>query len=218
MEVKLFTQMRIGHASFSLKQIVVLALLASLLALPTQVKAASPRACEPGEKPTVTEEVVRGKTFVVSKLLVKARPDQVWQILVDYGNAAHVFPILRECELLENHGTTKIARHVLAPSGVPGTFEYVLEIHECAPNSMEWHRLSGDFHDVDGYWKLEPTEYGRHTMVTYASYVNGGILMPQVLIRHQFHVDMPNALLALKHKAELDNRIAARRADPASAE
>src|SRR5262249_14343226 len=109
-------------------------------------------------------------------------------------------------------GTTKITRHVLAPSGVPDTFEYVLEIHEMAPCSMEWHRISGDFHDVDGYWKLEPVELGRHTMVTYASYCNGGILMPQFLIRRQFKIDMPNALIALRNKAELDTRIAAHRA------
>jgi hypothetical protein len=52
-------------------------------------------------------------------------------------------------------------------------------------------------------------------MVTYGSYVDGGIFMPQVLIRHQFHIDMPNALLALKNQAELNeiNRIASRHVD-----
>ncbi len=86
-----------------------------------------------------------------------------------------------------------------------------MEVHESAPRSMEWHRLKGDFKEVEGFWKLEPTEYGRHTMVTYGSYVNGGFLMPQILIRRQFHKDMPEALAALKNKAEFDNRIAARR-------
>ena len=213
--MKVFTQKSSADWISRLYRIVVVVFALSFTGAHAQAKVPpthSAQASSQVEKPTVTEEVMHGKTFVVSRLLIKARPEKVWQILADYNNAARVFPILRECELLEDKGTTKITRHVLAPSGVPDTFEYVLEIHEAAPLSMEWHRISGDFHDVDGYWKLEPTELGHHTMVTYASYVNGGFLIPQFLIRRQFKIDMPNALTALRNKAELDTRIAAQRA------
>jgi ribosome-associated toxin RatA of RatAB toxin-antitoxin module len=207
--VKVFTQMFSNQLKFFSYQILFIAFIASFFIPCSQVAySRCNQAVEQIEKPTVTEEVIHGKTFVVSKLLIKARPEAVWQVLSDYNHAAHVFPILKECELLEDKGTTKITRHVIAPTGIPGTFEYVLEIHETAPNSMEWHRVSGDFHDVDGYWKLEPMDFGHRTLVTYASYVNGGLLMPQVLIRRQFHIDMPNALIALRNRAELDQRLA----------
>jgi Polyketide cyclase / dehydrase and lipid transport len=75
---------------------------------------------------------------------------------------------------------------------------------------MEWHRISGDFKEVDGFWKLEPTELGRCTMVTYASHVNGGFFMPQLLIKRQLRNDMPTALTALKNKAEGPTQIASR--------
>jgi len=162
------------------------------------------------DKPTVYEETVSGKTFVVSKVLVKARPEQVWPILADYNNASRTFSMLKKCELLENKGTKKIVKHELAPSGIPDTYEYVVEIQENAPKTMEWHRVSGDFKEVDGFWKLEPTENGQYTNVTYASHVNGGFFIPQILIRHQLHADMPTALTALKNKAEGPTQIASR--------
>jgi hypothetical protein len=193
--VKVFTQISATRLKSYCYQLLLVISLIGLLAPCVSARAQSARSAEGQSavgRPTVTEEVI--------------------------NNSAHVFPILRESELLENRGTTKIARHVIAPSGVPDTFEYVLEIHESAPNCMEWHRLSGDFREVDGYWKLDPTNLGQHTLVTYAAYVNGGFLMPQVLIRRQARIDMPAAVIALKNKAELDNRIAVRRTEPSAAE
>jgi uncharacterized membrane protein len=160
------------------------------------------------DKPMVYEETINGKSFVVSKVLVKAKIEQVWPILADYNNAPRIFSILKKCELLEDRGSKKIVKHELAPSGVPDTYEYVVEILECAPKTMEWHRVSGDFKEVDGFWKLEPTETGRYTMVTYASHVNGGFFVPQMLIKHQLRTDMPTALTALKNHAEGPTQIA----------
>jgi hypothetical protein len=67
---------------------------------------------------------------------------------------------------------------------------------------MEWHRLSGDFKAVDGFWKLESLNDGRDTSVTYSSFVNGGFFIPQVLIKKQFRVEMPVVLSNLKNESE----------------
>ena len=169
-----------------------------------------PAATSPEEKPIVYEETKNGKTFVVTKVLVKAHIDRVWPILADYNNAPRTFSLLKKCELLEDKGSKKIVKHELAPSGLPDTYEYIVEIQECPPKTMEWHRISGDFKEVDGFWKLEPTDMGRCTMVTYASHVNGGFFMPQMLIKRQLRADMPVALAALKTKAEGPTQIASR--------
>lgn len=162
-------------------------------------------------RPPVYDEVIDGKHFVVSKILVRAHAEQIWAILANYNDAANYFSILKRCKLLQDKGTTKIVLHELAPSGIPDTFEYVVEIKECPPKTMEWHRLSGDFKEVDGFWKLEPLDAGRYTMVTYASHVNGGFFMPQPLIKHQIQVDMPGVMLSLKNHAERPTEIASRR-------
>ncbi len=161
-------------------------------------------------KPSINDETINGKSYSVSRTIIKAKPEQVWQVLTDYRHAVNIFPLLKKCEVLENRGSTKIAKHEIAPSGIPDTFEYILEVHETAPKLVEWHRISGDFKEVDGSWKLEPMNNGNFTLVTYASHVTGGFLMPQMIIRRQSHIDMPSTLLALKKHAEDNTKIASR--------
>jgi len=149
----------------------------------------------------VQEEVIGGKSYSVARTVIKARPEQVWQVLADYSNAPTVFPQLKKCQVLEDRGTTKIVKHIIEPTGLPGRYEYVLELKETAPHAMEWHRLSGNFKEVDGFWKLEPID-GSSTLVTYSTHVNGGVFLPQTLIKHQFKVDMPAVMVSLKNQAE----------------
>ncbi len=164
----------------------------------------------------VIEEVHNGKSFSVSRALIKAKPDEVWQILTDYNNAHRTFPMMKKCQVIEDHGNTKLMKHIVAPSGLIGSYEYVIELKETDKKSLEWKRVSGAFKDVDGWWKLEPVEGGRHTMVTYASYVNGGIFMPQGLIKRQFRTDMPQVMELLTKSAEGNTQIASRRDASAS--
>ena len=151
---------------------------------------------------SVTEEMINGKTYCVSRVSVKASPDKVWQVLTDYDNAHKVFPQLKKSKLVQDHGFAKIVRHVMTPSGLPGSYGYTVEVKENAPHSMEWHRLSGAFKQVDGYWKLEPLDGGHTTLVTYASYVDGGFLVPQGLVKRQSRIDMPQVMSTLKAQTE----------------
>jgi coenzyme Q-binding protein COQ10 len=151
---------------------------------------------------TVAEEKMHGQTYVVARVTVKAPPEKVFQILADYNHADKVFPQVKKCKLVADKGATKMVSHEIAPSGIPNTYEYLLEIKEFAPNALEWHRISGDFKQVDGYWKLEPADGGRWTNVTYASYVDGGMFLPQMLIRRQSKIDMAGVMSTLKATAE----------------
>jgi ribosome-associated toxin RatA of RatAB toxin-antitoxin module len=155
----------------------------------------------------LSEELMHGKTYTVARVSIKASPDKVWQILSDYDNAPKVFPQLKKSKLMQDHGSSKIVKHVLAPSGLPGTYEYIVEVKESAPHSLEWHRVSGAFKQVDGYWKLEPLDGGHTTLVTYASYVDGGFLMPQPLVRRQCRIDMPEVMTTLKAQAEVHSGV-----------
>lgn len=150
----------------------------------------------------VTEEVINGKSFCVIKESIKARPEAVWQILTDYANATKVFPQLKKCHVVADRGSTKVLKHTVAPSGGIGTYEYTIELKESAPKALEWHRMSGAFKEVDGYWKLEPIEGGHSTLVTYSAYVNGGFFMPQPLVKRQCKIDMPQIMSTLRSEAE----------------
>lgn len=159
----------------------------------------------------VIEEVHNGKTFSVSHALIKAKPDEVWHILTDYNNAHRTFPMMKKCQVIEDRGCTKLMKHIVAPTGALCTYEYIIELKETDKKSLEWKRVSGSFKEVDGWWKLEPVDGGRHTMVTYGSYVNGGLFMPQGLIKRQFRTDMPQVMATLTKTAENSTQIASRR-------
>ena len=163
--------------------------------------------------PPVVEETIQNKPFQVSKIAVNARPDQVWAILTDYHSAPLVFPTVKKCQLLADKGSTKVVHHEVRPSGVMKNFAYQLELKEHGHHKLEWRRVSGDFKEVEGFWKLEPTDGGRRTLVTYASYVNGGFWMPQALIKRQFRIDMPAVMTALKSHAEKTVHLASRKTE-----
>ncbi|HEY9714948.1 MAG TPA: SRPBCC family protein, partial [Chroococcales cyanobacterium] len=82
---------------------------------------------------SVTEETVGGKPYSVTRLVIKATPEQVWSVLADYSNAPSVFPQLKHCQVIEDKGTTKIVKHIIEPTGLPGRYKYVLELKEQAP-------------------------------------------------------------------------------------
>lgn len=160
----------------------------------------------------VTEEQIDHKPFQVTHVLVKTRPDQVWQVLTDYNSAPAIFPTLKKCRVLSDKGQTKVIHYQIKPTGSITSFEYDLEMKETPQKSLEWRRVGGDFKDVEGYWKLEPVDCGRSTMVTYATYCNGGVFLPQALIKRQSRIDLPQVMTALKVHAETTTQIAATRA------
>lgn len=159
---------------------------------------------------TVTESVIDGNRYSVSKTVVHATPHQVWQVLTDYDNAPRVFPQMKKCQVIKEEGHSKIVKHTVAPSGPVGTYSYVLKITEQAPRYMEWSRLSGAFKQVKGFWKLEPLDNGRTTQVTYGSFVDGGFFVPQPLIKRQSRIDMPLVMGHLKGQVESKVQIAGR--------
>jgi ribosome-associated toxin RatA of RatAB toxin-antitoxin module len=156
----------------------------------------------------VVEEKIGERSYQVSRCLVNVKPEHVWRILTDYENAPGVFPCLKKCKLIKDKGASKLVQHQIKPTGVPSTYDYVLEIKEVANKYYEFHRVSGDFREVDGFWKLEAVNDGNSTLVTYASYVNGGIFLPPPLIKRQARIDMPGVLSALKTRAETSRAIA----------
>lgn len=191
-------------------EIIGLAILVSVALQPLVV--ATPCQARPKTESayTVHEEVIEGRHFNVTRGLVKARPQEVWQVLTDYANASRVFPMLKKCQVVEDRGSTKIMKHVVSPSGIIGTYEYTIELKENHEKELTWKRLSGAFKEVAGYWRIEPADNGLHSLVTYATHVNGGLFIPQGLIKRQFRIDMPQVMHLLVARAEGARHIASR--------
>ena len=151
---------------------------------------------------TIGEQVIGKKSYVVSTMIVNARPENCFRICTDYKHAATVFPTLKKCQVVQDNGATKLVNYVTHPTGSFTDYDYVLEVKETPYQMIEWKRVYGDFKAIDGYWKLDSTQGGSKTQVTYATYVDGGLFMPQILIKRQFRIDLPPAMIALKNEAE----------------
>jgi ribosome-associated toxin RatA of RatAB toxin-antitoxin module len=155
---------------------------------------------------TMGEQQIGKKSYVTSTMIVNARPEVCYKICTDYKNAATTFPTLKKCLVIQDKGSgNKVIKYVTRPTGAFTDYSYTLEVKETPMQMVEWNRIDGDFKAIDGYWKIEPAQ-GSKTLVTYVGYVDGGLFMPQVLIKRQFRIDLPPCMTALKAKAESMNK------------
>ena len=153
-------------------------------------------------QPTVSEERVGDKTFAVGTILVKAKPEKIWEILTNYANQPELFSTVKKCQVVEDKGAKKLVRQIVCPKGSPMHFDYIVEIDEVAPKLMEWHRKSGALKDVSGSWKLEPDASKHNTILTYSIYIDGGTFLPAWLLRGQSKNQLPDVLNSIKGAAE----------------
>lgn len=156
---------------------------------------------------TLGEQQIGKKSYVVSSMVVNARPEVCYKICTDYKNAPTTFPTLKKCLVMQdNGGGNKVIKYVTRPTGAFTDYSYTLEVKETPFQMVQWNRIDGDFKAIEGYWKIEPAQGGSKTLVTYAGFVDGGLFMPQVLIKRQFRIDLPPCMTALKVKAESMNK------------
>lgn len=153
-------------------------------------------------QPKISEQRIGGKTFAVGKILIKAKPEQIWQLISDYENAPDLFKSIQKSKIVQNNGSHKLIHQLVRPKGCPMKFDYVIEVSENAPNTMEWHRKSGALKDVRGSWKLEPDCSNHNTFATYAIYIDGGFMLPPWLLKGQSKNLLPEILTSVRNAAE----------------
>jgi len=153
------------------------------------------------------EEQIGDHKYQVSRMLIDAPVLQVQAVLTDYQQTTRMFPNVKKCHVVEEAGPLKkISFTASAPANL-WTFDYVLEVKE-APGYIEWRRISGAFKKNEGFWKLEPMDEGRATLVTYAKFVDGGLLLPQPLVTRELRASMPEVMANLKENVEVRSRVA----------
>ncbi len=155
------------------------------------------------EKPAVKMEKRGDRNYVVGTILIDAKPESIWDILVDYPNAPQVFKNLKLCEVVGQRGPIKLVRQ-LVNTGSPIKFDYTVALVEKKPYSIEWSRDSGSFKEVTGTWQLEPLESGTQTRVTYSIFIDGGMFLPPWLLAPQLKGYLPVVLEALRDKVLSD--------------
>ncbi len=180
----------------------------SATSLPQPASAASP-AQAIVEGFTASEEQIGPRIYQVSRLVINAAPNQVQEVITDYDHTDKVFDNVTKCKVLKDGGEVKEVAFTIKTLGSLMSCDYVLEI-KSTPGRIEWKRLSGAFKANEGFWKFEPANGGKATLVTYAKFVDGGMFAPRFIVNREIRNSMPTIMANLKGTAEHDNAVASK--------
>jgi len=147
------------------------------------------------------EQEIGRKDFVVSKTLIHATPQKIFEIVTDYPNAVRYFTNLTACEVLSEKDGVKQVRFGAKANGLM-KLDYVLSIDQSKSNRIEWTRVKGAFKANEGYWDLTPVDGGRSTLVTYAKHVDPGFFTPKMFVHKTLKDTAENIFRDLKRNAE----------------
>jgi ribosome-associated toxin RatA of RatAB toxin-antitoxin module len=127
--------------------------------------------------PPGASKTARGGTALA---VVRASPEQVWRVLVDYPGHARYYPRVVAAEVVERNERQVVVRYEVGIG--PFSFNFHMnKFPDPKRGRIEWHladgRANGLFRENSGYWQVEEAE--RASLVTYAIAVR--TLMPGFL-------------------------------------
>jgi ribosome-associated toxin RatA of RatAB toxin-antitoxin module len=101
--------------------------------------------------------------------VVRASPEQVWRILVDYPGHARYYPRVVAAELVQSDERRAVVRYEVAIG--PFAFSFHMDkFPDPKRRRIEWHLAEGHGHGLfrenSGYWAVD--EVDRASLVTYA--------------------------------------------------
>lgn len=140
--------------------------------------------------------------YLVSKLLIQARPETVWSILTDYERVTQVFSNVKKLKILSGNECIKVMEHIVQPLPPVPPICFVVEVRETFPTLLEWHGMTSYIKVNQGCFTLHPIEAGLSTNVTFAVWAEAKVLVPKAIIRYQLQKIMPDVLKTLKTHAE----------------
>lgn len=147
------------------------------------------------------EQEIGKKDFIISKTVVHAPPQKVFDVVTDYPNAVRYFSNLTACEVLSEKNGVKHVRFNAKAAGLV-KLDYVLAIDQSKPNRIEWTRVQGSFKANEGYWDLAAVDGGRSTLVTYAKHVDPGFFTPKMFVHKTLKDTAENIFRDLKRNVE----------------
>lgn len=150
---------------------------------------------------SIGTHIIDGKPYELCTALVKAPPQLVWEVLTDYAQVTQMFAYMKKSAIVETRGDIKIVEQEVQPLPPIPAIKYSVEVKETHLRLLEWRGLTDYVKVNQGYVGLEPADKNT-TSVTYGMCIEGLLLIPATLIRHQLRIIMPQILQIIKARAE----------------
>ncbi len=140
---------------------------------------------------------------VRAAVLIDARPEQVWKVMLDCSQASDIVPRLKRCTVLErlDGGRKEIIEHQVKYSWLLPKATYVFDADYEPYQRIGFRRIRGSIKRLEGSWLLEPVT-GDKTLLMYSVHINPGFFTPKWLVRSALKKDLPAALKALRARVE----------------
>ena len=164
------------------------------------------------------QKLLRGETLVnVSYLendvidasgavFIAAKPETIWNILVDYNHLSEKIPKVVESRLIEDKGSEKI----ISQTGKSGIFfiersvHIVLKVKEDFLRKLSFEIIEGEFKVYRGQWNFEPSEKDEGTFLSWQARLKPDFFAPPFLVSFVQHQDLPTMLQAIRKLAETE--------------
>jgi ribosome-associated toxin RatA of RatAB toxin-antitoxin module len=114
--------------------------------------------------------------------IVRASPEQVWRVLVDYPGHARYYPRVVAAEMVERDARRVLVRYEVGIG--PFSFAFHMDkFPDARRRRIDWHLAEGHGHGLfrenSGYWQIDETDAA--SLVTYAIAVR--TLLPGFITR-----------------------------------
>lgn len=143
---------------------------------------------------------------VEAKILVSRSPDKVWPIVSNPEKLMSGEGKVKKVQILSQEGNRQEVAFSVFMTRLLPTFNYVLEQNLIPPTTVKFHRLSGSFRDIQGFWRLIPAENGQKTILVYNLKLDPGPLIPRSLLLGAVKADLPNMLQSAKRTIEQNTK------------
>jgi len=152
------------------------------------------------ELPPGASETAHGGTAVA---ILRASPEQVWRVIVDYREHPRYYPRVTSAEVVEQDARRAIVHYRVTVG--PFSFRFYMEKYpDPLRRRVEWHlaegRPHGLFRENSGYWQINPADDGRASLVTYAIAVR--TMLPAFVTAGGESGSLPETMTALRKLVE----------------
>jgi ribosome-associated toxin RatA of RatAB toxin-antitoxin module len=150
--------------------------------------------------PPGASKTARGGTAVA---MVRASPEQVWRVIVDYRGHPRYYPRVTAADVVEADAWHVIVHYRVAVG--PFSFGFYMEKYpDPLRRRVDWHladgRPHGLFRENSGYWQVDPMEAADASLITYAIAVR--TMLPAVVTGGAESASLAETVIALRKLVE----------------
>jgi hypothetical protein len=146
----------------------------------------------------------QASVHVDAAVRIQAPAQAIWPLITRCDSASILIPGLKHCKELSSapDGSWAVVEHDIKFAAMLPMVHSVYRADYHAPYRMDFHRIAGDMKDEVGAWLLQPSADGRSTTIEYRVAMQPGFFVPHSMVRHSLKKQLPEALTALRERAE----------------